>query len=150
MARPSMWRTVRLWTWYYQYVALFYIFIWIKAWSRFSLFIIINTKETFTSTVFLLIYQSSKKWQCNVTFDSEDMLHFLKHLTSWSCFVLHLLMSLRWLTDYKSLARYHVYPRLKIVTETFPEKVQHKSATATCNCTTDMCATPFCVALFTL
>ena len=65
-------------------------------------------------------------------------------------FVLHLLMSLRWLTEYKSLTRYHVYPRLKIVTETFPEKVQHKSATATCNCTTDMCATPFCVALFTL
>ena len=36
----------------------------------------------------------------------------------------------------KPLTRYHVYLRLKIVTKTFLEKVQHKSAT--CWCTTDM------------
>ena len=38
------------------------------------------------------------------------MLHFLKHLTLCSCFALDILMSLRWLTDYKgSLERDIMY-----------------------------------------
>ena len=81
------------------------LFIWIKAWSVFSIFIIINTKETFARTLRLLVYINNQKiGQCNVTSNLEDMvhmLHFLRHSTSWSCFVLHLLISLRWLTDYK-------------------------------------------------
>ena len=58
------------------------------------------------------------------------MLDFLKHSGSWSCFVLDLLISLRWFTDYKFLTKHHVYPNLKRVTKTFLEKVQHKSATS--------------------
>ena len=77
-----------------------------KAWSVFSLFIIINTKEISKSTLWgcwinacLLIYMNNKKiWRCSVTFNFEDMvhmLHFFKKLTSWSCFVLHLQIGLR-------------------------------------------------------
>ena len=66
-------------------------------------------KETFTSIlrklVFSFIYiKKEKRQKCNVTFNFEDMvqmLNFLKHLGSWSCFVLNLLISLRWLIDYK-------------------------------------------------
>ena len=39
-----------------------------------------------------------------VTFNLQGMvhmMHLLKHFSSWSCFVLHLLIGLRWLTDYK-------------------------------------------------
>ena len=54
---------------------------------------------------FLCLYiRNEKMLKCNVKFNFEDMVHmpnFLKHLGSWSCFVLHLLISLLWLTDYE-------------------------------------------------
>ena len=54
-------------------------------------------------------------------------------------FILHIVSSLKWISlthqKVKSLTVYHVYPRLKTVTKTFLEKVQHKSTTYWC--TTD-------------
>ena len=54
---------------------------------------------------FLCLYiRNEKMLKYNVKFNFEDMVHmpnFLKHLGSWSCFVLHLLISLLWLTDYE-------------------------------------------------
>ena len=51
--------------------------------------------------------------KCNETLDLENMVHmliFLKHLNSWSCFVLLFLISLRWLIHYKgSLQRNIMY-----------------------------------------
>ena len=54
---------------------------------------------------FLCLYiRNEKMLKYNAKFHFEDMAHmlnFLKHLGSWSCLVLHLLISLLWLTDYK-------------------------------------------------
>ena len=76
----------------------FNLFILIKAWFVFPLFIIINTIETFASTfAYIYIYKNEKIQKCNVTSNFEDIahiLHFLKRLDSWSCFALHLLISL--------------------------------------------------------
>ena len=51
-----------------------------------------------------LYIRNEKMLKYNVKFNFEDMVHmlnFLKHLGSWSCFVLHFLISLLWLTDCK-------------------------------------------------
>ena len=119
----------------------FNLFFWIKAWSVFSIFVIINTKETSTSTLKLLnnCFSASmyKKWK-NIEVQPNIQLWrhgshgvLLKTLWFMVLIFLHLLISLRCSTDYKEslLTRYNGYPSLKRVTKTFLEKVQHRSAT---------------------
>ena len=119
----------------------FNLFFWIKAWSVFSLFVIINTKETSTSTLKLLNNCFSayvyKKWK-NIEVQSNIQLGrhgshvvLLKARRFMVLIFLHLLISVRCSTDYKGslLTRYNRYPSLKRVTKTFLEKVQRKSAT---------------------
>ena len=69
-ACPSMWQTIRLWTLCTINISHFFLYLK-ESFSGFSLFIIINTKETITSTKRLLtvfLYTKNKKiWRCNVT-----------------------------------------------------------------------------------